>query len=245
MNKSLCFSTEEFSIICHAYHITELVCFKQQTTPIVEDEAMAKQYHQSLFQLCKKGYLHVTEAGFQVSEEVKSIFSTLKNCDTVITIVCKEGTVPGFCLYFSGNSDAVVMREGSRKGEYVKAELLRKEDIAEFIKNSGILMEESIGNDLINNDKEYEIVGERLQEFLQYGDLETAEILCDMPEFVSMLRVQNPVTAFRLCYIALIKQPVQDRIIVVNEKEIQVFGYSENKVMELLQKMWEEENDIS
>ena len=244
MNKSFGFSREEFSLLCNVYNIMELVCFEQKEGSVAENRTVDEIYHQTLFQLCRKEYINVEGSDFRVSEEIKGIFSVLKNSDLVVTTFCREEDVPGFCLYFSKNTGVVVMREGSRAGEYVKVELLKKGEAAEFIKTSGMLMMESMGTELSAECEVYEVVGVQLEEFLQWGDLETADSLRDIPEIVTLFKLQNPATALKTGYIALVKQPMQDKILVVDAEGIRHFAYSEHMVMELFQEMWEEENDI-
>ena len=245
MSKSLCFSKEEFSVICHAYGITKLVCFEQKSNLNVNEDEILELYNQTLFQLYKKEYLDVTETGFMVSNEVKRIFSVLKKCDMVLTTFCREESVPGYCLYFSKNSEAVLMRAGSRVGEYVKVELLKDDEITEFIIASGVLLPDSIGADLSDVCADCEIEGVQLQEFLQSGDIESADNLSEIPEVVTLLKIQNPTTASKICYIALVKQPIQDYMMIVDDKGIQMVMYSINKVVEVFRKKWEDQNDIS
>lgn len=245
MSKSLCFSKEEISLLCASYKITELVCFQHQKENIREEETVTEKYHRTLFQLCKKEYIKATEEGFVVSEEVKAIFSILKTCDKVMTTSCKNENVPGYCLYFSDTSDIILMREGNRKEEYVKVELLNREEVSEFLKASGTLMEETVWEEFSEYQIEQEITGTQIKDFLKNGRLENAEKLWDLPEVISLFRIQEPQTALTLYYVALVKQPIQDRILLVDEEGIQVFTYSEKMVPDLVLKLWEEKNDIS
>ena len=245
MSKILCFSKEEIALLCASYNITDLVCFENKEETVRDDETVIERYYRTLFQLCKKEYIKAAEDGFIVSEEVKAIFSVLKTSDKVMTTSCKDENVPGYCLYFSEDSDIVLMREGNRKDEYVKVEMLSKDEFSEFIRVSGTLMEETIWGEFSEYPVEQEIIGTQIVDFLQKGNLENAEKLWEMPQIVSLFRIQEPKTALAMYYVALVKQPIQDRILAVDAEKIQLFTYSEKMVLDLFLRIWEEKNDIS
>lgn len=245
MSKSLCFSKEEISLLCASYHITDLVCFKNGEETVRNDETVIERYHRTVFELYKKEYLKAAENGFIVSKEVKAIFSVLKTCNKVMTTSCKDENVPGYCLYFSESPDIVLMREGDRKDEYVKAELLSKEEFFEFIKSSGTLPEETIWEEFAGYPAKQEMIGIQMKDFLQKGSLCNGEKLWEIPEVISLFRIQQPQTAFVMCYVALVKQPIWDRILMMDAEGIEIFTYSEKTVQDLFLRIWEEKDDIS
>ena len=244
MGKSLGFSKEEFSVICNVYDITQLVCFKAHENVNLQENAKNDTYNQILFQLYKKGYIMVGETEFVVSEEVKAIFSILKKSETVITISAKDESVPGYCIYFSDEEKFVLMRDGTRKGEYVKCELMNKEEFFSFLKDSEALLADTLWEDFSEKRRERDVIGEQLIEFLEKGNLESAENLWEIPQVNSLFRIQNPRSGNKKCYIAVVKQPIQDKIVIVNEENIRIFSYTEKKMMELFQEIQENENGI-
>lgn len=244
MGKSLGFSKEEFSVICDVFAIDRLVCFDAKEELILKENTVAEVYHQTLFQLCKKGYIVLAETDFVLSKEVKAIFSILKKCENVVSISTKDENVPGYCIYFSGEDDFVLMRGGTRTGEYVKIEMLSKDEFLTFLKESEVLLPETLWEDFPKIQAKRDIVGEQLIKFLKNGNLESAEELWEIPQVTSLFRVQNPRSGTKKCYLAVVKQPIQDRIVVINGENIQIVTYSEKRMLELLQEIQEKENGI-
>ena len=244
MGKSLGFSKEEFSVICDVFDIDKLVCFETEEESVLKENTISEVYHQLLFQLYKKVYIILEETDFVLSKEVKDIFSILKKCESVISISTKDENVPGYCIYFSGEDDFVLMRGGTRTGEYVKIEMLSKDEFLTFLKESEVLLPETLWEDFPKMQGKRDIVGEELRKFLESGNLENAEELWEIPQVTSLFRVQNPRSGTKKCYLAVVKQPIQDRIVVINGENIQIVTYSEKRMLELLQEIQEKENGI-
>lgn len=244
MGKSLGFTREEFSVICDAFEIWQLVCFDEQEDENSQESKEKDTYNQILFELYKKEYIMLEGEQFVVSDEVKTIFSILKKCENVVTVSTKDENVPGYCIYFSKEERFVLMRYGNRKGEYVKIELMDKEDFFIFLKDSEVLLPEISWEDVVEKRVDRDVIGEQLRTFLEIGNLAEAEQMWDIPQVSSLFRIFNPRTGKKKGYFAIVKQPIQDRIIAVNEENIEMFSYSQQKILELFQKIQENENGI-
>lgn len=244
MGKSLGFSKEEFSIICDVFGINRLICFETEEELILEESTIAQIYYQTLFQLCKKGYIIFEETNFVLSKEVKTMFSILEKCENVVSISTKDEYVPGYCIYFSDEDDFVLMRGGTRTGEYVKIEMLSRDEFLTFLKESEVLLPETLWEDFPDMYTQHDMMGEQLKEFLESGNLENADNLWEIPQVSSLFRIQNPRNGKKKCYLAVVKQPIQDRIMVINEENIQIFTYTEKKMLELLQEVQEKKYGI-
>lgn len=233
--KCFCFSKTEFAVMTMAYGIEKLVCFqepeKEEWSPLQQSE----EYNRAVFGLYKKAMLENSENGLKVSKEAKSIFSILKECRAVLTTETKNVAISGYCLYFGQNEDFIILRPGTRVGEYIKAERARKEELQEFLEESGILPEETISEKFLEDRQEFPIIGDTILQLLSQDNIKTSEHLRCLTEAETIMVLREPITGIEIACIGILHQPLQDKIIWMEGKEIKLFPYSIKKTMEVLE----------
>ena len=226
------------------YDIKRLVCFKEQNNKEILLDYQKEEYNRTIFNLYKKNILEPTENGLKVSDEIKEIFFLLKNCHTMLTIETKIQAISGYCVYFGKKEYFVIMRPGSREGEYVKIEKLRKEYLKQFLTESNAVPEETISQEYLEYCKDFPLVGDEILNFLSQKGKKDWEKLYHIENTQTIIVAQEPATGKEIEYFAIIKQPMQDKILAINDTKSEVFSYSVKILSEVLENMLEVRHDI-
>ena len=243
MNKKYCFTDQEFLILAGSLGIKRLYGLK----PIEPVKKQERELYQQFFRMTKKGFLEASEDGYLVTPDIRELFRYLKEAESVIVICSMDDSFPEKCVY-SGEK-AVLIEPGGLLGKYYKCSYDMPEQVRALLGEDGMLFSQNVADDILYDAAP---VGSRLledEELIRLAaGLEDADGMkrreelkeCGVRTMIEKRNVRHNSLQKRMF---LVERPVYDIILVQDEEKTEIFHYSGQLLMELLQK-WMEEEDI-
>lgn len=240
MERRYCFTEQEFLIFASSLGIRSLYGFKPQE-PLKTDD---KELYQQFFRMTNKGFLLACEDGYLVIPEIRELFQYLKNSDSVITICDVEDSFPEKCIY--AGKKFVLIEPGGLKGKYFKCTCDRPEKIREMLCENGILFFRNVADDILYDAFPIENTFQ--------DDSVLIQLAIDMWESNSM-EVRERMRAYHVRTILekrdiphdtlqkrmfLIEREADDVILLQEKESVQLFHYSRQLFLELLEEWMEE-----
>lgn len=241
MNKKYCFTDQEFLILAGSLGIKSLYGLK----PIEPVKRQERELYQQFFKMTKKGFLEASQEGYLVAPDIRELFRYLKEAESVIVICAMDDSFPEKCVYLG--EKAVLIEPGGLLGKYFKCSYDMPKQIRSLLSEEGVLFFQNVADDILYDAlpittmliEDEELV--RLAASL--GDLsgmDRREELkkCGVRTVMEKRNVGRNSLQKRMF---LVERPVYDIILVQDEEEIEIFHYSGQLLMELLQRWMEEE----
>lgn len=241
MERRYCFTEQEFLILAGSLGIRSLYGFKP-LEPLKTDD---KEIYQQFFRMTKKGFLAASEDGYVAAPEIRELFSYLKKSDRVITICDVDDGFPEKCIY--AGEKFVLIEPGGLKGKYFKCTYDRPDKIREMLCENGILFFRNVADDILYNafpikdiypedaalmrlawdmwECDTAGVREEMRAYHVRTILEKRDILRDVPQ--------------KRMFLA--EREIDDIILLQEEESVQLFHYSRQLFLELLEEWMEEE----
>ncbi|MBQ9991574.1 MAG: hypothetical protein IJP31_11660 [Lachnospiraceae bacterium] len=239
INKCIGVSKAQFSILASAYGIDHLFCFSDRRAQAGSVKEQREEYIISLFYLYKAGLLTWGKDSLVPTGEIGEMFSLLRNCKRILVVECKDRSIPDLCLYFSAGEEFVLLRAGTREDEYVKMEKCERKGLQRILEESGMLPEPDSTEVFRENRREHELVGEEAILFLKEEKKDIRK-LKEIPQTEVIFTIRDGKSSLEQGCLALLHQPIQDKVILINGNKEEIFPYSLSRIMESIQKMLED-----
>lgn len=234
MEKSYCFTEQEFLILAGSLEIRQMYGFKPEE-PVRTDE---REVYQQLFRMTNKGFLEASEDGYLVMPEIREMFHYIKEADHVVTICAVDDSFPEKCIYPGGK--IVLIEPGGLKGKYYKCSFGTMDNVWEQLCESGALLVQNVADDMLYD---AEPVCPLLPEDAGLMDLAgriDGESRADGREKMRECGIrtifeQRDITGAQpMKRLFLVERPVYDVIFIQDEKGMRIFRYSKQLLLELL-----------
>lgn len=242
MNKKYCFTDQEFLILAGSLGIKRLYGLK----PIEPVKKQERELYQQFFRMTKKGFLEASEDGYLVTPNIRELFRYLKEAESVIVICSMDDTFPEKCVY--PGEKAVLIEPGGLLGKYYKCSYDMPEQIRSLLCEDGMLFSQNVADDILYDAapvadrllEDEELI--RLTAGPDAGGRKRREEL-EKYGVRTMIEKRNVRHNSLKKRMFLVERPVYDIILVQDEEKTEIFHYSGQLLMELLQR-WMEEEDI-
>lgn len=242
MERKYCFTEQEFLILASSLGIRSLYGFKPQE-PLKTDD---KELYQQFFRMTKKGFLDASKEGYLVTSGIRELFYHLKKSDSVITVCDVDDSFPEKCVY--AGRKFVLIEPGGLKGKYFKCTYDRPEKIREMLCENGILFFRNVADDILYDAFPIENIfpedrvlmqlawdmwgesGMEVREEMRAHNVRTILEKRDIPSDTLQKRM------------FLAKREIDDVILLQSGDSLQLFHYSRQLFLELLEEWMMEGN---
>lgn len=239
-NKYFCFNIREFEVLLSAFEIQSLPRFKYEEQ--LNPQYAQMDYNIGVFDLYKSGAISQENGCWKVDSEIGDIFKILKETKYYITIICKNEEVPEYLLYISDTHQFVVAQPGNQNGEYMKMQLFHYEDLSVFLEESGALLSDIIMDNFVEN-QEFLPVEDEVKDFISKDMKTDEESLLSLKNIETIITVTNRDSLEKTAVIGILKQTLQDKLILWTQDEKRLDLYSNNKIVEMMKLILEGKKD--
>lgn len=222
----------EFYILANAAGIRKLVCYRNEDIQ-KEPEINQEEYNRAIFSLYKRGLLLSTGENFTMQEEINKVFLSLRKSRQIAGVESNRENAGQVCMYFCDHFFVAVM-PGIREEEYVRISVHKTENLEEFLSEKGLLPDDTLSEELLEAQKDEMLVGAGPEELERAG------------KEGRLLQVPGVETVFAMYsedrqdgYIGILRQPLQDKIVVLYGDVTEVISYSAGKLADILRTYWE------
>lgn len=238
--KYFCFSIREFEVLLLAFGIRSLPRFKYEEQ--LNPKYAQMDYNIGVFDLYKSGVILQENGCWKVDTEIGDIFKILKSTKYYVTIICKNEEVPEYLLYVSDADQFVAAQPGSQNGEYVKMQLFQYEDMSVFLEESGALLNDIIMDNSVE-DQDLFPVEDEVKDFISKDMKPDEETLLQLKNIETVLIVTERNALEKTAVVGILKQTLQDKLILWTQDRKRLDLYSSNKIVEMMKFILEEKND--
>lgn len=141
--KGICFSSLEFTILCNACGIQDLICFEQSDGQPGERETL-----QVLLEMVKRGLLIQEGDTFSLGDEILSIMDVIAERKYTIMLRIPESEISDCCIYIGSGENMVLAGPGVREGEYIVLKILPKSILGVFLESGGYIPKSEISEEI-------------------------------------------------------------------------------------------------
>lgn len=238
--KYFCFSIREFEVLLLAFGIRSLPRFKYEEQ--LNPKYAQMDYNIGVFDLYKSGVILQENGCWKVDTEIGDIFKILKSTKYYVTIICKNEEVPEYLLYVSDADQFVAAQPGSQNGEYVKMQLFQYEDMSVFLEESGALLNDIIMDNSVE-DQDLFSVEDEVKDFISKDMKPDEETLLQLKNIETVLIVTERNALEKTAVVGILKQTLQDKLILWTQDRKRLDLYSSNKIVEMMKFILEGKND--
>ncbi len=238
--KYFCFSIREFEVLLLAFGIRSLPRFKYEEQ--LNPKYAQMDYNIGVFDLYKSGVILQENGCWKVDTEIGDIFKILKSTKYYVTIICKNEEVPEYLLYVSDADQFVAAQPGSQNGEYVKMQLFQYEDMSVFLEESGALLNDIIMDNSVE-DQDLFPVEDEVKDFISKDMKPDEETLLQLKNIETVLIVTERNALEKTAVVGILKQTLQDKLILWTQDRKRLDLYSSNKIVEMMKFILEGKND--
>lgn len=238
--KYFCFSIREFEVLLLAFGIRSLPRFKYEEQ--LNPKYAQMDYNIGVFELYKSGVILQENGCWKVDTEIGDIFKILKSTKYYVTIICKNEEVPEYLLYVSDADQFVAAQPGSQNGEYVKMQLFQYEDMSVFLEESGALLNDIIMDNSVE-DQDLFPVEDEVKDFISKDMKPDEETLLQLKNIETVLIVTERNALEKTAVVGILKQTLQDKLILWTQDRKRLDLYSSNKIVEMMKFILEGKND--
>lgn len=238
--KYFCFNIREFEVLLSAFRINSLPRFKYEGQ--LNSQDVQQEYNVGVFELYKSGAISQENGCWNVDEEISKIFKILKATKYYITIISNREEIPEYLLYISGKQQFIAAQPGNQKGDYVKMRLYPYEEMSIFLSESGALMSDVFINDFVN-EQEFLPLENKMQDFTDKNAEPDEKELLQLQNIETVITVTKRDSQEKIAVIGILKQTLQDKLILWTKHGKKVDLYSNKKITALIKSVCEEEKD--
>ncbi len=244
MERKYCFTEQEFLILASSLGIRSLYGFKPQE-PLRTDD---KELYQQFFRMTKKGFLAASEDGYLVVPEIRELFSYLKKSESVITICDVDDRFPEKCIY--AGKKFVLIEPGGLKGKYFKCTYDRPEKIREMLCENGVLFFRNVADDILYNAFPIENSFPEDTALMQLAFHMWKNNSMEMREEMKAHNIRTILEKRDILHntlqkrMFLVEREIDDVILVQEEESVQLYHYSRQLFLEVLEEWMEEGSSV-
>ena len=212
----------EYQVLADAFHIGEMFCY-QFDEERIEKEDLQSLYNKAIFTLYQRHALKVDEEGMHVDEEIRMFFQILQRCEKVLVIEQPNDGKAPCCLYLSTDQRIAGVLPGKREDEYIRFFITDEDDVAEVLKDLDLIVWGVLTEGLEESCEDIPFTGELSEGVLNHDRLEKAKdvvILYDLADAVQ----KRIMSSF-----CVVRQPIQDKLIILEGTEVQIEPYSPDR----------------
>lgn len=214
----------------NAFEIKDNPCFDYDDSQY-KDADKQELYNRGIASLyLKKLLINGVDDSFKLMPEIVAAFSIVKNCKKMIFAENKESSV---CLYFDGGNQFTVFEMGERENEYIKVSIREKEELFSFLRESSFIKDTIISDEYLRAQEEIPLVGDDViseigEVVVNYDRLRELEVVSAMITIIDRTLYDNQI------HLALISQPVQDKIFCEENGVKTLYVYSEDELNRIM-----------
>lgn len=224
----------EYQVVLLSFGITGLLCFEEDLSKY-ENVSQQELYNMGLASLYNRKLIINNGDSFEFSEEISAGFRILKNCKKILCADLINDSI--CCIYFDGGEMFVVIEPGNREGEYAKMSVQGLCELEDFLKENSYIKESSSINDVIDFSMNLPVEGKKIESFidsLQNGLIKDFAQIKELEDVSVLLTVHDRNLADYKYYIAVIEQPIQDKLLVYGDGKVTLDNYSDREMMALI-----------
>lgn len=232
LTRSIGLSDLEYQVLASTYKLGKMICFEYDYSKYAGRE-LQELYNKGIFDLYKRGILYLEGETYCIRQDVRHIFNALKGSTLLMNAEHLQTDISTQCFYLSGGENVVVIRPGDRSEEYIKISEIDRNELIEYLTESGFILQELLGEELQTL---YEWEAEEMG---LSGPVHSLKELRQEQSVVSIFTFMNLKTASEMGCLAVAHNSLTDSLYLLEGQEFRSEPYSVANLLDVINTMIE------